>query len=908
MQDTIIRNKVNVFISSNCNKIFSIIRESMKVMLLETGLCQVYVFEETHATSYPVEQAFMYPLETSNLVVFLIDNSEPLGEGTLKEVKRARELKKKCIYLFCDEFDKKPTELQNELKNNLFEKYQVVNSLSHLAEEAYKCVLNDIMDIYSLYCAKEFDNIKRPDAESELHDADGVIVENSSSPLKRDIFKDYDYTRTILSNDIVFQREEPQRINGLDFLSADLLRVVIGNKDIADVDFIGLKKNILEFHSGRIKSVVDHRLDAIYDYFCGNLKKSKSKFKEALKIAKETKKIPRWILNDVAIDLRYIEKLIANEKNEIPLDTEGQATLDASEELVYYPVLDRFTTKLYKTIIRDFMDMQLDSPFTVTYGREEKYIDQVIDIFVSAQCYGSLTQILLIRERLLGCYKISCLQTRNHKMFVFVIKMLLLCGKKKELNEFLRAYGEYTDNISDEDVVVWENAIEKINIRQQKMISSLMLFEFFGSYFEDKHFYEYYAKLKTEINEWYKAPCVNDEIINGFLNSLEKNQYRIQQKEILEVAYGLLDKNIKIRYDDVFKMVKNIELDNLKNKEIEQCIIWIRKCVEDEDTKKSSRYLPGMIQNVRQQFGERRDLDDLVKEHFPTFYENTYSLNVLSKDMDESWEHIKKRIQSIKMQNATQGVGGRYTGFAVDEYETIANILYYDKVKLTEEQINSLLEVLLVTLASEMQTYSAKTEALYLILMLRIYYPKIRCVEDTIASIIDNKNLYLRSKDLFLEKGYGEGTIHFIYGLVQVLHDYSITEFIEILSRLSKEDVATNITALRLLTRLLECGYIKCIPENFQNILVYHLLESSMHSDRTIRFYSYVALIQIHKQSSYYSALVLKRLSQAMDGEVYENKVGILSRIDEDSSDLTKYIFEKGKADNHFWVRNIANR
>ena len=79
-----------------------------------------------------------------------------------------------------------------------------------------------------------------------------------------------------------------------------------------------------------------------------------------------------------------------------------------------------------------------------------------------------------------------------------------------------------------------------------------------------------------------------------------------------------------------------------------------------------------------------------------------------------------------------------------------------------------------------------------------------------------------------------------------------------------------------------------------------------MHLDRTMRFYSYVALIIIYKQNPTYSTLVLNRLSQAMDGEVYENKVGILSRIDEENSDLTKYIFEKGKADNHFWVRSIA--
>lgn len=906
MQDTIIRNKVNVFISSNCNKIFFIIRESLKFMLLETGLCEVYVFEETHGTTVPVEQSFMHPLEKCDLVVFLIDNSEPLGEGTLKEVKRAKELKKKCIYLFCDEFEKKPTELQNELKNNLLEKYQVVNKLSHLAEEAFICVLNDIMDIYSLYCAKKLDMVKRPD-EGDSLDTEGIIVDNANSPLKRDSFKEYDYTKTILNNDFLFQREVPNKINGLDFLSSELLRVVIGNKDIADIDFAGLKKSILEFHSGRMKSLVDHRLDGVYNYFTGNLQEAEMNIREAIKIAKETKKIPKWILNDVAIDLRYIEYLIGKEKNELLLTTEGQEILDAGEELVYYPILDRFTTKLNKTLIRDIMDMQLDSPFTVTYGGEAKYIDQVIDIFVSALCYGSLTHILLIREKLFECYENSCLQTRNHKMFIFVIKMLLLCGQNKELKKFLQAYGEYTDNISDEDVRVWENAIDNIQIRHLRMVSALTLFEYFGGYFEENHFHLYYEKIKAEMNQWYQSPYASDAIVNGYLNSIEQNQYRISQKEVLNIAYDFFNRNYRRWYDDIFKLLKRIEFDTLENEEIEQCIRWIRKCVEDKEIKQFCHYLPYMIQNVRLQIGERKELDDLVREHFPTFYENTYSLHVLSKERKKRWEHIQKRIESIKVQNATQGAGGVYSGYAINEYVIIANILCYDKVNLTKEQVKSLLEVLLETLTSERQTYSAKTEALNLILLLRMYYPKIHSVEEAITAIIDNKNKYLRSKDLFLEKGYGEGTIQFMYGLLQVLRDDSINNFIGLFSRLSKEDVATNIIVLQRLTRILECGYIKCIPENFQNLLVYYLLDSSMHTDRTIRFYSYVSLIHIHKQCPSYSALILNRLSQAMDGEVYENKVGILSRIEKDSSDITRYIYEKGRADNHYLVRKIAN-
>ena len=54
--------------------------------------------------------------------------------------------------------------------------------------------------------------------------------------------------------------------------------------------------------------------------------------------------------------------------------------------------------------------------------------------------------------------------------------------------------------------------------------------------------------------------------------------------------------------------------------------------------------------------------------------------------------------------------------------------------------------------------------------------------------------------------------------------------------------------------------------------------------------------------------LILKRLSEAMDNEVYKNKVAIVSRVSNKKGKQIEYIISKGKVDNHFWVRNVANR
>lgn len=47
---------------------------------------------------------------------------------------------------------------------------------------------------------------------------------------------------------------------------------------------------------------------------------------------------------------------------------------------------------------------------------------------------------------------------------------------------------------------------------------------------------------------------------------------------------------------------------------------------------------------------------------------------------------------------------------------------------------------------------------------------------------------------------------------------------------------------------------------------------------------------------------------RAMDGEVYKNKIAILSRLIKKKDKKIQYIISKGRVDNHFWVRDVVNR
>ena len=59
MQGTRLKEKVNIFISSNCGGRYTLVREALRLLLLETGMCEVYMFEEEGATTSDVVSSYM---------------------------------------------------------------------------------------------------------------------------------------------------------------------------------------------------------------------------------------------------------------------------------------------------------------------------------------------------------------------------------------------------------------------------------------------------------------------------------------------------------------------------------------------------------------------------------------------------------------------------------------------------------------------------------------------------------------------------------------------------------------------------------------------------------------------------------------------------------------------------------
>lgn len=77
---------------------------------------------------------------------------------------------------------------------------------------------------------------------------------------------------------------------------------------------------------------------------------------------------------------------------------------------------------------------------------------------------------------------------------------------------------------------------------------------------------------------------------------------------------------------------------------------------------------------------------------------------------------------------------------------------------------------------------------------------------------------------------------------------------------------------------LTECEKLGLSIKNSKYMLQ-SLLEFSRNENSEVRFYAYISLIKLININEECEKLILKRLSEAMDNEVYKNKVAIVSRV-----------------------------
>ncbi|MFQ9769256.1 MAG: hypothetical protein ACLRYC_04215 [Clostridia bacterium] len=568
MLDNIIENKVKVFISSKCdNGRYTIMRRGLKELLISTGLVEVYIFEDSASSSLCVEESYLKELDSSDLCIFIIDNSEEITEGILKEYTRAKTLGKRSMYLFCDESSKEKNKIQLEIEKQGLQKYRVIHEFSEIIHEAYRAIMQDITNIYK-YKNTTNERIKiqqvNEDSETTMYkvkkiDSKGLQLTN----------------KELLKGILNVEKIDEKELNEYDVLCAEFLKAVLRKQKINNDKFELLKNKILEMYNGNLKYLIGIRLETVKLYYNGNIEECIQKLKDI--IDKENDKVPEWILNDIAIDLRNLENIQDELNNQIRFENDGQRYLNNCEESVYYPLIDRVDENRKKEILKRLINYQLESPYSISIENIEYIFNFISLCFYIALINGSITHLRLTLDRIKETLLALNMRYDDHDMYVQTIKFLILTQDDKKIGKILRTYKNNIDVINCDDINNIYNDIENTEIEYYKLISECILLQYFNLYFSDNQYNMLFKKVCSNIRIWMDN---DNRIINYgmyFFDMLKSNIQRGNNQIILEIILKVFDNQLKRFYDNALEVIQRLDYSNISKKEQEKLMKYLKK-------------------------------------------------------------------------------------------------------------------------------------------------------------------------------------------------------------------------------------------------------------------------------------------------------------------------------------------
>lgn len=913
-----IPNKVKVFISSKCDNAeeikagknkYGIMRKALKLLLEETGLCIVYAFEEGTASSFNVVNSYMDPLADSDLVIVIVDNEDGITNATMTEIGRVKAMNKKSIYVFCDERKKDITELQAELQSSVTNpRFAIVHEFSDIAQETYSAVINDVMNIYLSYCRGRlnFGEDKQGDSANKLENNMSIEIADNTYVTK-EFISGFSYSKYIVKKEADMAFGTSSASEEYDENCAQLLQVVLEiGKKLPEFEII--KANIKVLFKGNIQKLVLLRYEAIECYFSGKMTECIEKLSECIEFCDTCKNIPKWMKNDVAIDLRNMQLEIDREKDIICFNSAGQQILDGDKEPLYYPVLDRIVSDYRESIVNYQRRSFTQSPYTVNLGGIDCVIEKACDSFIVAYCYGSITQMLMLKNRLYEYLSVVSFEIRNHKTFLFCVKLLILIGEDKKLKQFLHVYGENTNNINNQDVLYLLENIDVLPTQARRMFARQQVMKYFGYYYSDEIFDKELSEIVNGVKHNVIKKYATSLVVKPILEIFEENSYRVANEVVLDFVYFIFDNGCSRYYDDVFRVLKSFKVENLSEKEQSRYQEFLIEQIRDKNVREHCKFLLSAAQTLRQRQTIEHDLlDKCICDECPDFYKNVYLLNTTEHGEIGGWKYIKKYIDTINKDNDTQGKNGAYSGKAYNPYRTIANIIWSDSLSLSSSQIKSILNSLQGTLISNTQTIESKIDALELMCVIQLLHPNNRQIKKMVSELKLRWDRVIDAQDVFFVKGYSKANIEVNFSLLKCCIG-NIEEMELGLMFIDIQRCATpeQITLLRTLEFLIELGLLNRIKFEEENVIFQFVLSMSYSEDIDVRFYAMSLLVKLINGN--HRSLCLNRLVEIMDNEAYKGKVGLLYRLKKANLDDAKveYIFEKGKNDSHYWVRKVA--
>lgn len=921
MKNETIKNKVKVFISSRESRAdadgktvnyerYRYVRRAIKELLEETNIAQVYVRElEGTAGTQPITEEYMRALRDQDICIFIIDNEddkEKHAEGAVKEYEEAKKQGKKMMFIFCDEFSKQKTQIEEEMKTLSGPTCQTAHVFDEIPYLVYSSVINDIIKIYIRYC---FPLKQDTNLSFEVSAQSSPIM--LSTGLKGFKLIEYPVLQNAMNSLMGIEESAPPG-EPYDTLCADLFSFIMYRCDYDENKTEALEDEILNIHDEAYHEVFIKRISAFKHYLSGNIEACYSSLQEAYSKALEISSFPNWLLLDILIDLRNIASNIQNENSESVSVSEWQEKILSNSETVYYPVLDRCVENHYESIDKFLREHETDSPYTTRLGNQvDSLFEKCFEAFVVAVSNVSITQMLCVRERLISTFSAICRVYKAPSQFTELMRLLIIEGKDNDIKKHVDALG-YTQNISAFDAYDARtilDAVLRIPRDKHRIYSIVLLFYHFGYYFSDDDYNLILSIINSIISDISNEKKYTINLINLLTKAIKENIRRINTNDVVNYIIRFTEFNTSLVIGTT-NLLSSDYFENINSENKKKLVDAYIKSCERESNQEINTILHGLM-TLRKLYPEHAAIiDKAVLKRDKNYYYSDYALELELSDRNGNNidHHIDRYIGEAFSRNETQGKHGTYSGYASEPLDVLSKIVKFSTETISENKASEIADVAKETLKTKTQTVSTKIHAAQLLLHL-INYCDYKLANETRKFLIDNRELILEGwEDGIFDKDTQE-LLAFNLTLLGIrLGDDLSYDFISSISRSNISDY-NHIKMARAIN--IFCNYNNWLNTSDDIILsIFHFsFAGCWHKNYEVRLLSCRTLFELLRSN--YKKLVSEQLSTIMDNADWilaQDIVYHISKANDVDKALKNFVLQKAQSSNHFVVREMARK
>lgn len=923
-----IEEKIKVFISSKCGgprvnfdeivksessdkKIvadkavrtnYDLVRRALKLALENTGFIETYTFEDDSASTSSSRDDYFFKLDQSDICLFLIDNfDKEISEGVLLEVERAKQTNKKSIYIFLKDRNREETDLQKNLRGPDGKHYGDIYDIREFINDGYKAVITDILETYQKYCRGYLSENKKISPSVEITEESFPV---DTTNIDKQIFKNLELTKNKIVSLAYRPDDKDIQKSNLDNLCLDVISFLLGEKEFKDVNLENLLSELSAIQSPKLHEIIAQRWKVISSFYTGDLESALSISESIFNTFSKDTSVPKWLLNDVLIDWRNLQ--IVDDEIKDVYRVSVQEKIDQQNSLVFFPLVDRFSTNINNDIWDRNFKVLTGSPYSTTYYNLEHLFGYISNYLFSAIYYGSFTHIVLTLKEIQKAL-FDVVQRENNLLHkIQLMKISILQGDESSFNKIASKYGSSLSHSTTMETLRLYEIADTKPLQYGKTKWKMILFREFGYYFSDTD----YENISNEILN-YSRQWMRDEKVNIFLGekvfkALKSNIRRLSQETILVFLMEVLDKKYFRFFDSVFEILANLDFSSLPEELIKRFLSQIDILLRRKDKKRDYQHVESFLIRIRKGQGNfNAEIDRIVEELYPEFYKREYNLEVFPEKRDV---HIQRYIEVIKARNKTQGKNGRFSGFLDRPYHIIRRIIELEKPFLSPELLDDLLEIILNTLRLKTQSHSEKIDAIQLMLTLKTqklshnynwsdYYSQL---EQYFSEIEESfSGFFIKDETLSLR-------LHLIF--IRIIFDVDcLQEFLETLALINNSGEYEIISSLVALNDFLSLEENNLFEKPVMPMLVQYVSAFCFHESSEIRYRTVEALYSLIE--SRYADFVVGRLSKMMDDDDHKvrwvilSKVSLIKKVNEATYN---YIIGKAKIDNNYLVRRIV--